>query len=54
MAGGIDEPDLGIKATGVVKRVAETPGTDGVDGYHVYLESWSTRRKRRWLALPCG
>jgi len=38
MAVGIDEPDLGIKATGVVKRVAETPGTDGVDGYHVYLE----------------
>lgn len=34
----IDEPDLGIKTTGVVKRVAETPGTDGVDGYHVYME----------------
>ncbi len=34
----IDEPSLGIKATGLVKRVANTPGTDGVDGYHVYLE----------------
>ena len=33
----IDEPDLGINATGVVSRVAETPGTDGVDGFHVYL-----------------
>ena len=34
----IDEPDLGIDATGVVSRVAETPGTDGVDGFHVYIE----------------
>jgi multidrug efflux pump subunit AcrA (membrane-fusion protein) len=34
----IDEPDLGIKASGVVARVAETPGSDGVDGYHVYFE----------------
>ena len=34
----IDEPSLGIKATGVVKRVADTPGTDGVDGYHVYFK----------------
>ena len=34
----IDEPDLGIEETGVVSRVAETPGTDGVDGFHVYLE----------------
>ena len=33
----IDEPDLGINATGVVSRVAETPGTDGVDGFHVYM-----------------
>ncbi|NOZ49133.1 MAG: peptidoglycan-binding protein [Chloroflexi bacterium] len=38
MAVAIDEPDLGIKTTGVVKRVATIPGTDGVDGYHVYLE----------------
>ena len=34
----IDEPDLGISATGVVGRVADTPGTDGVDGFHIYLE----------------
>jgi len=35
----IDEPDLGVKATGVVSRVAETPGTDGVDGFHIYFET---------------
>ena len=35
----IDEPDLGIKATGVVSMVAETPGTDGVDGFHIYFET---------------
>ena len=34
----IDEPDLGLQASGVVSRVASTPGTDGVDGYHVYFE----------------
>lgn len=34
----IDEPDLGIKATGVVSRVADAPGTNGVDGFHVYFE----------------
>jgi len=34
----IDEPDLGIKATGVVSRVAGSPGTNGVDGFHVYFE----------------
>jgi hypothetical protein len=38
MAVAIDEPALGVKATGVVQRVADTPGTDGVDGYHIYLE----------------
>lgn len=38
MAVRIDEPDLGIEATGVVSQVAGTPGTDGVDGYHVYFE----------------
>ena len=38
MAVVIDEPDLGIDTTGVVSRVAEGPGTDGVDGFHVYLE----------------
>lgn len=35
----IDEPELGIKATGIVSRVADTPGTDGVDGFHVYFET---------------
>lgn len=34
----IDEPDLAIDASGVVSRVAENPGTDGVDGFHVYFE----------------
>jgi peptidoglycan hydrolase-like protein with peptidoglycan-binding domain len=34
----IDEPDLGIKASGVVAQVADTPGTFGVDGFHIYLE----------------
>jgi peptidoglycan hydrolase-like protein with peptidoglycan-binding domain len=38
MAVAIDEPDLGIKATGVVGKVADTPGTFGVDGFHIYLE----------------
>lgn len=34
----IEEPDLGIAATGVVSRVADAPGTNGVDGFHVYFE----------------
>ena len=34
----IDEQALGIKATGVVERVAKTPGTRGVDGFHLYFE----------------
>lgn len=34
----IDEPDLGIKTTGTVKQVDPSPGTHGVDGYHVYME----------------
>jgi len=34
----IDEPDLGIDESGVVSRVAGTPGTNGVDGFHVYIE----------------
>ena len=33
----IDEQALGIKATGIVETVANTPGTRGVDGYHFYL-----------------
>lgn len=38
MAVTIDELDLGVAATGVVSRVAASPGSDGVDGYHIYLE----------------
>lgn len=34
----IDEPSLGISGTGVVGRVADAPGTNGVDGFHVYVE----------------
>ena len=34
----IDEPSLGIRGTGSVRRIADTPGTDGVDGFHVYVE----------------
>jgi peptidoglycan hydrolase-like protein with peptidoglycan-binding domain len=33
----IDEPDLGITAEGVVDAVAAAPGTNGVDGFHVYI-----------------
>ncbi len=38
MAVAIDEQALGIKAAGVVEMVASTPGTRGLDGYHVYFE----------------
>jgi peptidoglycan hydrolase-like protein with peptidoglycan-binding domain len=34
----IDEQALGVKAKGVVEQVASTPGTRGVDGYHIYFE----------------
>lgn len=34
----IDEQALGIKAVGKVARVADTPGTNGVDGFHIYFE----------------
>ncbi len=34
----IDESGLGIDTVGVVNRVAEAPGTNGVDGFHVYAE----------------
>jgi peptidoglycan hydrolase-like protein with peptidoglycan-binding domain len=37
MAVAIDEQALGIKTTGVVETVDSTPGTHGVDGYHIYL-----------------
>ncbi|MGQ0849740.1 MAG: peptidoglycan-binding protein [Actinomycetota bacterium] len=35
----IDEADLGIEAKGKVTRVAEVPGTNGVDGFHIYFET---------------
>jgi hypothetical protein len=38
MAVQIDEPDLGISATGVVAAMADGPGTNGVDGFHVYAD----------------
>lgn len=34
----IDEPALGISATGRVKRVADRAGTEGADGFHVFFE----------------
>jgi peptidoglycan hydrolase-like protein with peptidoglycan-binding domain len=34
----ISEEALGVKAKGVVARVADTPGTHGVDGFHIYFE----------------
>jgi len=34
----IDEQALGIRAKGTVLRVATTPGTFGVDGYHMHFE----------------
>jgi multidrug efflux pump subunit AcrA (membrane-fusion protein) len=34
----IDEQALGIDTTGTVTLVAATPGTRGVDGYHIYSE----------------
>jgi peptidoglycan hydrolase-like protein with peptidoglycan-binding domain len=37
MTVAIDEQALGIKAAGVVDTVASTPGTHGVDGYHVHF-----------------
>ena len=33
----IDEQALGIRAAGTVETVATTPGTRGVDGFHIYL-----------------
>jgi hypothetical protein len=33
----IDEQALGVQAKGVVETVATTPGTRGVDGFHIYM-----------------
>ncbi len=33
----LDEPDLGIATEGMVAFVAPAPGTNGVDGFHVYV-----------------
>lgn len=40
MAVLIDEPDLGLEAMGTVSRVADTPGTSGADGFHIYFETF--------------
>jgi hypothetical protein len=37
MTVAVDEQALGIKTEGVVEMVADTPGTHGVDGYHIYF-----------------
>lgn len=34
----IDETNLGVSATGIVSKVADNPGTSGVDGFHIYFE----------------
>lgn len=34
----IDEPALGVSAKGLVSLVDPTPGTRGVDGYHIYFQ----------------
>jgi membrane fusion protein, multidrug efflux system len=34
----IDEPTLGIRASGRVSEVAGRPGTNGADGFHVFFE----------------
>jgi peptidoglycan hydrolase-like protein with peptidoglycan-binding domain len=33
----IDEPNLGIQATGVIQEVASNPGTNDLDAYHVFF-----------------
>lgn len=33
----VDEPAVGIKTKGIVELVENTPGTHGVDGYHIYF-----------------
>lgn len=38
MAVSIDEVDLGLSATGTITQVAPTPGTNGVDGFHIWFE----------------
>jgi hypothetical protein len=35
----IDEPTLGIDARGRVDRVADRPGTDGLDAFHVFFST---------------
>ena len=39
MAVQIEEPSLGISLQGTVKRLAAAPGTNGVDGFHVFFET---------------
>ncbi len=33
----VDEPAYGVRAKGIVEKVENTPGTHGVDGYHIYF-----------------
>jgi hypothetical protein len=33
----VEEPAFGIKTKGIVEQVDNTPGTHGVDGYHLYF-----------------
>jgi peptidoglycan hydrolase-like protein with peptidoglycan-binding domain len=33
----VDEPAYGVKTKGTVEKVESTPGTHGVDGYHIYF-----------------
>ena len=42
----IEEPDLGVKTTGVVSQVADRPGTHKVDPGRVYSRSLPTPRPR--------
>ena len=35
----MDDPAVGIRATGRVSRLARAPRTDGVDGIHMYFEA---------------
>jgi putative peptidoglycan binding protein len=44
----IDEQALGVKATGVVESIANTPGTRGVDGYHIYMEVRVTKTSSKF------
>jgi len=48
MAVTIDEPDLGIKATGVVSKVPIPPVLSGLTGSTSTSRFWLTRHRFRW------